>query len=99
MTSARTPPLLFSFQSGSLRRGRQPGLPRAPARLRCLELPGARPVRPSGTALGGVSGRGGEGQGRGADVGGRGRTEERAGAVSVASAWSGASPTPWPWLR
>lgn len=31
--SARTPPHLFSFQSCRLRRGRRPGLPRAPAPL------------------------------------------------------------------
>lgn len=54
------------------------GLPAAPPTIpRAL---GARPVRLSGAALGGVSGRawgGGEGQRRRADFGGGGRTEAR----------------------
>lgn len=54
------------------------GLPAAPPKIpRAL---GARPVRLSCAALGGVSGRawgGGEGQRRQADFGGGGRTEER----------------------
>nr|XP_019587971.1 PREDICTED: uncharacterized protein LOC109447757 [Rhinolophus sinicus] len=78
------------------------GLPAAPPKIpRAL---GARPVRLSGAALGGVSGRAwGVGRRGRAEAPGRFRRRRKDGGapepLHSSSAWSGASPTPWPWLR